>query len=401
MYTIIMSFRIFHTADWHLGKTFHDLSLVEDQKHFLDQIKNHLLQNIYDALVVSGDIFDRENPPREAFNMFGDFLHEVSEKCPDLKMFFIKGNHDSTNFGYPRSLIRDKKIYISVDETNLLEPVILEKGEEKLAVYQFPFMRELCDGERFYNVQQDIVSCAVNKIKRFHSENYSGIPILFSTHVTAFGHSESEYDSNSVGFVEGVDPGLFSDFTYTALGHIHKTQKCSSKSKVYYSGAPLLYYFDAKPETCFLDVTIEGTDVSVEKIPFKPLHPVLRINDFTNDYLQENVTELLKEKYNGCYLEFVYKDSVLPENTRSSIKKNFKVLSFKPEKTIEDQMMETSLNERSKIVRKARVTPEELFDAFFYELHKDKVNHDTEIYGEARNIFSRFWKESLDSQVEE
>ena len=352
-----MSFRILHTADWHLGKTFHDHSLIEDQKNFLAQIKNHLAQNIYDALVVSGDIFDRENPPREAFNMFGDFLHEISEMCPDLAMFFIKGNHDSTNFGYPRSLKKKKKIYISVDETNLLEPV--------------------------------------------HSENYAGIPILFSTHVTALGHSESEYDANSVGFVEGVNAGLFSDFVYTALGHIHKTQKCSSKSNVYYSGAPLLYYFDANPETCFLDVTIEGAKVSVKRIPFKPLHPVLRINDFTNDYLQENVTELLKEKYNGCYLEFVYKDPVLPENSRSSIKKNFKVLSFRPEKTIEDQMMETSLKERSKIVRKARVTPEELFDAFFDELHKDKVNHDTEIYGEARNIFSRIWKESLDSQAEE
>lgn len=396
-----MSFRILHTADWHLGKTFHDHSLIEDQKNFLAQIKNHLTQNIYDALVVSGDIFDRENPPREAFNMFGDFLHEISEICPDLAMFFIKGNHDSTNFGYPRSLIRDKKIYISVDETNLLEPVILEKGGEKLAVYQFPFMRELCDGDSFYNVQQEIVSWAVDKIKKFHSENYAGIPILFSTHVTALGHSESEYDANSVGFVEGVNAGLFSDFVYTALGHIHKTQKCSSKSNVYYSGAPLLYYFDANPETCFLDVTVEGADVSVKKIPFKPLHPVLRINDFTNDYLQENVTELLKEKYNGCYLEFVYKDPVLPENSRSSIKKNFKVLSFRPEKTIEDQMMETSLKERSKIVRKARVTPEELFDAFFDELHKEKVNHDTEIYGEARNIFSRIWKESLDSQGEE
>lgn len=396
-----MSFRILHTADWHLGKTFHDHSLIEDQKSFLAQIKNHLAQNIYDALVVSGDIFDRENPPREAFNMFGDFLHEISEMCPDLAMFFIKGNHDSTNFGYPRSLIRDKKIYISVDETNLLEPVILEKVGEKLAVYQFPFMRELCDGDSFYNVQQEIVSWAVDKIKKFHSENYAGIPILFSTHVTALGHSESEYDANSVGFVEGVNAGLFSDFVYTALGHIHKTQKCSSKSNVYYSGAPLLYYFDANPETCFLDVTIEGAKVSVKKIPFKPLHPVLRINDFTNDYLQENVTELLKEKYNGCYLEFVYKDPVLPENSRSSIKKNFKVLSFRPEKTIEDQMMETSLKERSKIVRKARVTPEELFDAFFDELHKDKVNHDTEIYVEARNIFSRIWKESLDSQGEE
>ena len=396
-----MSFRILHTADWHLGKTFHDHSLIEDQKNFLAQIKNHLAQNIYDALVVSGDIFDRENPPREAFNMFGDFLHEISEICPDLAMFFIKGNHDSTNFGYPRSLIRDKKIYISVDETNLLEPVILEKGGEKLAVYQFPFMRELCDGNSFYNVQQEIVSWAVDKIKKFHSENYAGIPILFSTHVTALGHSESEYDANSVGFVEGVNAGLFSDFVYTALGHIHKTQKCSSKSNVYYSGAPLLYYFDANPETCFLDVTIEGAKVSVKRIPFKPLHPVLRINDFTNDYLQENVTELLKEKYNGCYLEFVYKDTVLPENSRSSIKKNFKVLSFRPEKTIEDQMMETSLKERSKIVRKARVTPEELFDAFFDELHKDKVNQDTEIYVEARNIFSRIWKESLDSQAEE
>lgn len=36
--------RFLHTSDWHLGRQFHNLSLLEDQRHALDQIKQRTRQ---------------------------------------------------------------------------------------------------------------------------------------------------------------------------------------------------------------------------------------------------------------------------------------------------------------------------------------------------------------------
>ena len=60
--------KFLHTSDWHLGKLFHEKSLIEDQKHVLNQIlermqKAYRSNSPYAALVVSGDIYDRAMPP--------------------------------------------------------------------------------------------------------------------------------------------------------------------------------------------------------------------------------------------------------------------------------------------------------------------------------------------------
>lgn len=58
--------RILHTADWHLGKLFYGSYLTEEQDYVL---KTQLLPLIkdegIDAVVLSGDVYDRSLPPTE------------------------------------------------------------------------------------------------------------------------------------------------------------------------------------------------------------------------------------------------------------------------------------------------------------------------------------------------
>lgn len=58
--------RILHTSDWHLGRQFHGQSMEEDHAVILDQIYGALIEHGPDVLIIAGDIFDRDPPPRRA-----------------------------------------------------------------------------------------------------------------------------------------------------------------------------------------------------------------------------------------------------------------------------------------------------------------------------------------------
>ena len=58
--------RILHTADWHIGRQFHNLSLLEDQRHVLEQLIELIQEREVDVVLVAGDIYDRSVPPAAA-----------------------------------------------------------------------------------------------------------------------------------------------------------------------------------------------------------------------------------------------------------------------------------------------------------------------------------------------
>ena len=58
--------RLLHTSDWHLGRTFHRVDLLDAQRTFLRWLLEQAVAHEVDAVVVSGDIFDRAVPNVEA-----------------------------------------------------------------------------------------------------------------------------------------------------------------------------------------------------------------------------------------------------------------------------------------------------------------------------------------------
>jgi DNA repair protein SbcD/Mre11 len=123
--------RFLQTGDWHLGKVFYETSLVEDQRYFLDQIVTELEQAEadtvpYDAVAVPGDIYDRAVPPPEAVTLFSNFLNRVHTKFPRLHLFFLSGNHDSSDrLSFTAELLNRQNIHICTDTRHFTEPVII------------------------------------------------------------------------------------------------------------------------------------------------------------------------------------------------------------------------------------------------------------------------------------
>ena len=69
--------RFLHTADWHLGRLFHQVHLTEDQDHVLRQLIEVARDARVDAVVVAGDVYDRAVPPPEAVRLLDDVLAEL------------------------------------------------------------------------------------------------------------------------------------------------------------------------------------------------------------------------------------------------------------------------------------------------------------------------------------
>ena len=71
--------RILHTSDWHLGRALHGTDLLGDQATYLEHLVDLVVQESVDAILVSGDIYDRAIPPVDAVTLLSDSLAALAE----------------------------------------------------------------------------------------------------------------------------------------------------------------------------------------------------------------------------------------------------------------------------------------------------------------------------------
>ena len=86
--------RFVHTADWHIGRQFHNVSMLEDQAYVLEQLIDLVRASEAQALVVAGDVYDRAVPPAGAVRLLGDVFERVALRLK-VPIIAIAGNHDS------------------------------------------------------------------------------------------------------------------------------------------------------------------------------------------------------------------------------------------------------------------------------------------------------------------
>ncbi|MDR0641157.1 MAG: exonuclease subunit SbcD [Treponema sp.] len=361
--------KFLHTADLHLGKTFYELPLIEDQSYALDQIAEILRDPSYRALVIAGDVYDRSVPSPEAVRLFGSFLARLKSQNPSLELLIIPGNHDSpARLGFGRELFAELGIHLAGEAEGSFEPVILRalpkgkgefkgKGEPKgkgemenmagnegCAFFLLPFLNpgSLSGGTEddspepeLLRSQAQLASEAARRLEQGRRRWADrGIPYaVLAAHLFAGGGRESESERIFLGGAEKVDMGLFGAFDYVALGHLHRCQRAGQNG--WYSGSPLAYSFDeAGSEKFVLSVEIGVTDsdgvtdsgggeaeapehngkTRVRPLPIKPLHRVSRLSGpferFNHPSPQD--TELLEAAED--YIEFSLSDSSLTEN---------------------------------------------------------------------------------------
>ena len=115
---------------------------------------------------------------------------------------------------------------------------------------------------------------ALGRIKPRLAQNDRNV---IMAHCFAAGSRVSESETGFIGAAEQVDAGLFADFDYAALGHLHGCQ--SPGSGIWYSGAPLAYGIsEAEEERGYIEVNLEDGNCRVEFVRLVPKRKIRRIS---------------------------------------------------------------------------------------------------------------------------
>ena len=90
--------KILHTADLHLGQIIYQNSdRTDEHQHFFRQLETWCREEQPDALLVSGDIFDIQQPSASVKKAFTEYFVRLHTACPDMRIIIVAGNHDSAS----------------------------------------------------------------------------------------------------------------------------------------------------------------------------------------------------------------------------------------------------------------------------------------------------------------
>lgn len=292
--------RILHTSDWHLGRSLHGYSLIEDQGYVLNKILEVIKTEGIDLLIIAGDIYDKTIPSEAAVELFNAFLSKVILEYK-VCTIAIAGNHDSgERIDFGSSLFENQGLYIVGKCDKGYKRITVHKNQEEIDVYLIPYIepayvREIAQDERIKR-HDDGIGYLVSKIK----EEQRKVPTLIVAHafVTGGDGSDSERRLSVVGGAELVDAAHFKDFTYTALGHLHKKQAMGAPH-IRYSGSLLKYSTsEAKQEKGFVIVDIKDKDhVEIEERTLESLRDVRILTGQLEDIISSSSEDTHKEDY--------------------------------------------------------------------------------------------------------
>ncbi len=284
--------KILHLADLHIGKIIYEQSLLEDQEYMLKQIEKIIEKEKIEAVLISGDIYDRSIPPADAVEVLDKFLNNLI-KILKVKVFIISGNHDSKerlNFG--SKIFENDGLYIQTTYNGRIRKVELD---EKINIYMLPFIKPIEVKQYFENEKIETYNDAIKNIIENEKLDKTKINILMAHQFVTSGTTNPETcesETINVGGLDNVDASNFSEFDYVALGHIHGPQKIGEE-KIRYSGTMLKYSFS--------EVNHHKSVVIIEikngKVDFK-LEPLIPLRDMRK--IQGPIEELVKkENYEG------------------------------------------------------------------------------------------------------
>ena len=284
--------RLLHTSDWHLGRSFHGASLLEEQAEALDRIVELAREGAVDLVVIAGDLYDRALPPAEAVSLFTNTLARL--RSAGIAVVAIAGNHDShVRVSVYDQLLTDLGVTIRGAVTRAAEPVLVQPGGggAPVAVYPLPYLEPMVDGPRLLTrlveegaaepgpagepepppsrfSHEATTRLALERIRRDLSTRPGTRSVLVAHTFVAGGLGSDSERELSVGQVDRVSVETFAGFDYVALGHLHGSQQLDGP-RLAYSGTPLPYSFSEerhRKSVRIVDLAADGTP-SVEVEP--------------------------------------------------------------------------------------------------------------------------------------
>jgi exonuclease SbcD len=319
--------RLIHTSDWHLGRAFHQVGLLGAQAAYLDHLVEVVRAERVDAVLVSGDVYDRAMPSPDTVEVLSDALVRLVDA--GARVVLSSGNHDSAiRLGFAAGLLERAGLHIRTSVAHVGRPVVF--GD--VAVHALPYLEPALAADALGATERTHAGVVRAAMARVHADAAArGGRTVVMAHAFVLGGmtSESERDI-SVGGVAGVPPEVFAGVDYTALGHLHGRQTLTHA--VRYSGTPLAYSFSEEHHRkgCWL-VELDARGLGGAEFVDAPVpRPLARIRGRLDDLLGD----ARWERYTGHWLQVTLTDARRPAQPMDRLRERFPhtlVLEFAPE----------------------------------------------------------------------
>ncbi|ATP41885.1 exonuclease sbcCD subunit D [Solibacillus sp. R5-41] len=381
--------KIFHTADWHLGKLVQGVSMIADQQHILQQFIEEIRTEKPDLIIIAGDLYDRSVPPTDAIQLLNTTLQQIliEEKTPIIA---IAGNHDSaTRLNFGSELMKASGLHIIGHLEKVIEPVILQDTYGEVHFYLVPFaepstVRAIFEDETI-TTHEAAMAKIIDQIKLKLDPTKRNI-IVAHAFITKDGLPEPNTSDSerklTIGGTECIKSALFEPFCYTALGHLHQAHFVANET-IQYAGSPLKYSeseVNHKKGFTIVDLQENG-EVTLQRRSLKAIREMKIVTGMLEAILQHPRSEdyvfvkLLDESYVKGATELVR--TVYPNALH-----------------IERTAVYSQMEQQTSTMSRVEMDDSELFELFYSEMTGKPLSD------EAMEIYTEVLQQILDGERE-
>jgi exonuclease SbcD len=330
--------RILHTSDWHLGRSFHSVGMLDAQAAYVDHLLAVVTSEQVDLVVVSGDVYDRALPPVDAVELADDTFARLA--ASRAQVVVSSGNHDSpARLGFNARLADSAGVHLRTRWQDVGTPVLLEDDHGPVAVYGIPYLEPdavRAAWELPARSHEAALTAAMARVEDDLATRPGARSVVLAHGFVAGSadaaprmSSDSERDI-SVGGIQIAPTSLFAGVDYTALGHLHGRQTLTDS--VRYSGSPLAYSFSEAGHTKGAWLVDLGPD-GVRRADFVPA-PVPRRLATVRGRLDELLRDPALAGSEDAWLQVTLTDGRRPVHAMDRLRDRFPhtlMIAFEPE----------------------------------------------------------------------
>ena len=260
-----------HTADWHLGRILYSEHLTREQEHLLGSLVELVDELRPDAVLVTGDIYDRAVPPPGAVTLLDNTLSRIVRDL-GVRVVIIAGNHDSrSRLGFASRILAEEGLHVYSEPTPDLEPLVIQDEHGDVEIFALPYVepanvRSMLDDDSI--VGHEPATRAM--VGRALAQASDARKVLLAHAFVAGGTVSDSERPLTVGGAGTVDAGCFAGFDYVGLGHLHKPQ--SVGDGMYYAGSIYKYSLAETGHDKSVNVVKLGPR-GLESVTTRPLVP--------------------------------------------------------------------------------------------------------------------------------
>lgn len=267
--------KIIHTADLHLGQVlYQNYDRADEHRHFFDQLTEWCKQEKPDALLVSGDVFDIQQPSATTKKAFTDYFVSLNQSCPAMHIIITAGNHDSA------SRIQADSAVWKLANVHLIG--IAPSADPQKEGWQDDYIIRLDSGyvialPYMTGERKEAVQSLIDKVSEYNTDNK---PVVMMGHLAVTGMDPTGH-SFEIGKIKTLPTdAMGKGYDYLALGHIHKPQTIGHqddcmKEKVTYPAGVIRYSGSALHVSCdeqyphtvsVVEINHHGADVTIKQL---------------------------------------------------------------------------------------------------------------------------------------